>query len=504
MGKHDSGVADLVILACRYRLMERLGRGGMAEVWSAEDLALARPVAIKLLDMPAMPDGLWREARDAGRLVHPNVVQVFDAGSDGDRLFLVMELVAGPDLAELLRERGPLPPPRVARIGAQAARALAAAHAAGLVHRDVKPGNLLQAADGTIKLTDFGIAGPLTPWPATGSTGSWAAGTAGGAASERSEALLGTAAYVAPERVWGGPASPASDLYALGCVLYELLTGRPPFTGEAVADVLQQHMHRPPLSPSRLRPEIPPELEQAVLRLLAKDPAERPGDAALVATVLERIGSTAPRTTPDNATQVLPTLDPSLIAHQSNSPSTRRLDQYPAASPPGPPPVAAWLGQRPLLAATLAAIVLIAVVTAIVTVRESGRAPSAAPPRPSSTATGPSASAPARGTGSAAASPRPTRSEPSSAPAVTAAGLLQALRLRLDQQTAAGRLHPGTANKVGKHLQDTADKLAEGKPGEAAGKITEIRGKLTEAADQGRWTPDPLTLRLLDQLARTL
>lgn len=487
MGRHGPRPSEPVVLAGRYRLIDQLGRGGMAEVWRAEDLTLLRPVAIKLLAPPPAGSGpaparlAWREARDAARLIHANVVQIYDVGSDGDLLYLVMELVAGRDLEQVLREQGPFTPERVMRVGVQTARALAAAHAAGIVHKDVKPGNLLEAADGTVKLTDFGIAGPLT-------------GPAGPAGAPR-PTLLGTSAYIAPEQALGGPAGPASDLYSLGCVLYELLTGEPPFTSAEAVNVLHQHVTDPPVPPSALRPDIPAELEQAVLRLLAKNPAERPADASLVASVLDSISSTgtAPGA-PGNSTQVLPTLDPAQARRASPEQA-----QGPPPGPAGPRPIAAWLGQRPLLAAALAAVVLIAVVTAIAAVRESGGRPSAAP------STSKPASSPTRDRRTLSATPG---GQPPGSPAEA----LEALRQRLGRQVAGGTLDPKTADKIGKQLEQIAHRITEDEPeehrgrggrggrGDIAGRIEEIRGRLTEAADEGRWTSDPTTFRLLDQL----
>ncbi|MEU1710917.1 protein kinase [Streptomyces sp. NPDC005706] len=257
------GVGVQALLADRYQLQERLGRGAMGEVWRAADQLLKRPVAIKLLHTEAAADAerFRLEAQTAGRLNHPNVVGMYDFGSQHDRFYLVMELVDGWTLAQERSLRGVLNPRDAAAIAAQAAAGLAAAHQRGVIHRDIKPANVMLSQDRTAKIADFGIAR---------------------FADEAASALtvtgkiLGTADYLAPERALGRPAQPASDVYSLGCVLYELLTGRPPFRGATSLAVVQQHVNGIPAPPSRLRPEIPQQLSDYVLLLLAKDPAHRP------------------------------------------------------------------------------------------------------------------------------------------------------------------------------------------------------------------------------------
>ncbi|TDB91893.1 serine/threonine protein kinase [Actinomadura sp. KC216] len=476
MGRHGRTAEGAVLLAGRYRLIEPIGRGGMAEVWCADDMSLGRRIAIKLLD-PASPaegtrddadrtlgDRVWREARGAARLVHPNVVQVYDVAADGDRVFLVMELVTGRDLAAIIDERGPLAPAQTARLGAQAARALAAAHTAGVVHGDVKPANLLLSDDGVLKLTDFGIARPLHV-PVT---------------EEAAGKVVGTAGYLAPEVALGHPPGKASDLYALGCVLYELSTGQPPFTADTSVAVLHRHLHDAPVPPGRLRPEIPPDLEQVILRLLAKHPDGRTGDAARVAEVLELIGQTGtPSTVPDGpagATEVLPTLAPNVARHAR--PHTEVLP------PPRPSPME-WLARRPLLVATLGAVAVIMVAVIIAATGPEDR-PAAGP----SQAGTPSAQEP-----DGARSP-----DPATRPQSTSSALI-ALQQRIAQQADSGRLDKDTADKVTEHLEKLAEHLREGKDDELAEKVTEIRDKLDEASRRGDWTPDPTTLRLLDTLA---
>ena len=254
-----------MLIAGRYRLHDPIGRGAMGEVWRAFDETLGRTVAVKLLlphdTDPTATSRFRLEAQTAGRLNHPYVVGVYDFGEYDGRLFLVMELVEGDSLARLLDTEGPLPVERVARIAAQAAAGLAAAHQQGIVHRDIKPANLLLDADGTLKIGDFGIARFVDdPSGALTTTGQ----------------IVGTSLYLAPERALGQPAGPASDVYALGCLLYQLLTGRPPFRADTAVAILHQHLDAAPVPPRQDRPDLPPAFENFLLGLLAKQPADRP------------------------------------------------------------------------------------------------------------------------------------------------------------------------------------------------------------------------------------
>jgi serine/threonine protein kinase len=257
-----------LLLARRYQLDSPIAAGGFGEVWRAADVLLGRPVAIKLLQAGYLqhPETLARfraEARHTAGLSHPNVAHIYDYGEPDPPHppFLVMELVDGPPLAEVLAS-GAMEPARAMDIVAQAANGLQAAHRAGLVHRDIKPGNLLLSGGGLVKITDFGIAHAAGSAPVTG-TGM----------------VMGTPAYLAPERVRGSSATAASDLYALGIVGYECLAGTPPFSGVPVAVALA---HRDsPLPP--LPASVPADVAALVTDLTAKDPAARPASAAEVA-----------------------------------------------------------------------------------------------------------------------------------------------------------------------------------------------------------------------------
>ncbi|MDC0773141.1 serine/threonine-protein kinase [Streptomyces sp. HD] len=281
------------LLADRYQLLECLGRGAMGEVWRAADQFLGRPVAVKLLhaEGPADADRFRLEAETAGRLNHPNVVGMYDFGSDGDRLYLVMELVDGWTLAQERSRYGALLPRDAAAIAAQAAAGLAAAHQQGVVHRDVKPANVILTADRTAKIADFGIARFADIASGLTVTGK----------------IVGTADYLAPERALGRPAQPASDVYSLGCVLHELLTGRPPFNGATSLAVVRQHVDDTPLPPVRLRPGIPQPLSDYVLRLLSKDPSHRPTAEETAAWLTEYHRTPHPPTAPAPTARSTPT-----------------------------------------------------------------------------------------------------------------------------------------------------------------------------------------------------
>ncbi|QFG25066.1 serine/threonine-protein kinase [Actinomadura sp. WMMB 499] len=273
----------------RYRLESVLGRGGMGEVWRAVDLRLRRPVAVKVLpaelaDVPGAMDRFEREAEATAALQHPGITVVFDVGRTGDGLaYLVMELLEGEDLRTVMRRHpGGLPVEEAVGHAVQVADALAAAHSRGIVHRDIKPANLFVLADGRLKLCDFGIAGladAATRLTQDGGT-------------------VGTPLYMAPEQFRGGAADFRSDLYALGCVLHELLTGEPPFrSGSGLPGLMYAHLNEAPPPVGAVRPDVPERLERLVHDLLAKAVDRRPESAAAVASYL-RAGPRAPAVPP--------------------------------------------------------------------------------------------------------------------------------------------------------------------------------------------------------------
>ena len=293
------------LLADRYRLGPRIATGGMGEVWRARDVVLDRDVAVKTLRAEFTDDEDFRsrfraEARHAARLSHPGIASVYDFGESADRAWLVMELVEGEPLSALLHREGALSPERTLQVIAQTAAALQVAHDGGVVHRDVKPGNLLLRPDGVVKVTDFGIASAVDATPVT-----------------RTGEVVGTAYYLSPEQARGDGAGPASDLYALGVVAFECLSGSRPFPGDNAVAVATAHLHSPPPA---LPASVPAPLAALVLRMLSKEPGRRPASAGQLAVeaaaLRERLA--AGSAVPGGATRVLPlptaatttTLDP--------------------------------------------------------------------------------------------------------------------------------------------------------------------------------------------------
>ena len=280
------------LLADRYRLGARIATGGMGEVWEAEDVVLGRPVAVKTLRAEFTGDEEFRgrfraEARHAAGLSHPGIASVYDFGESADRAWIVMELVEGEPLSAVLHREGALSPERTLDVMGQTAAALQVAHDGGVVHRDVKPGNLLLRPDGMVKVTDFGIASAVDAAPVT-----------------RTGEVVGTAYYLSPEQARGRGAGPASDLYALGVVAYECLSGRRPFPGDNAVAVAEAHLHS---APPALPASVPAPVTALVLRLLSKDPGRRgasAGQLAVEAAALRQ--SLTQGAAPAGATRVLP------------------------------------------------------------------------------------------------------------------------------------------------------------------------------------------------------
>jgi eukaryotic-like serine/threonine-protein kinase len=254
---------DQKVLAGRYELEEVLGHGGMAEVFLGTDRVLGRRIAIKVLADRFARDSSFvarfrREAQSAAALNHPNVVSVFDTGSDDGTHFIVMEYVRGKTLSDVIREDAPLMPERAAEIAEGVAQALAFAHRGGIIHRDVKPGNIMLTGTGDVKVMDFGIARATASESLT-----------------QTATVLGTATYFSPEQAQGEPVDARSDIYSLGIVLYEMLTGQPPFAGDSAVTIAYKHVREEPIPPSQLNPDVPAGLEAIVMKCLAKNPANR-------------------------------------------------------------------------------------------------------------------------------------------------------------------------------------------------------------------------------------
>jgi hypothetical protein len=385
--------SEPTVLADRYRLLRKLGAGPAGEVWEGRDLVLDQPVAVKVVHGHLAADEAFRArlralARDAARVQHPNAVAVHDVDEAGR--FVVTELVEGPSTRQLLAERGPLAPETAMRLAAGACSALSAAHAAGVLHRGLKPENLLQAPDGGVKVTDFCLA------PAVSGPG------------------LAAVRYLAPEELATGQVDDRSDLYGLGCCLYELLCGRPPFDGPTPFAVASAHVNERPRRPRSIRPDIPEALEAVVAKALAKHPNNRFQTPAELRQALQRAAA-RPRPTPAPAA-VTPT------------PAAPAKTLAPAGA--GAPPE-----RRRLLAVLLAVGLVAGTVAVLVGTRPSGVTPSrevSAPRRPASAVS-------------------PATSSPQLVPVVAGANRAEAIE-RLHH---AG-MQPGTIRRV------RSDKVPEG------------------------------------------
>ncbi|MET1010787.1 MAG: serine/threonine-protein kinase [Actinomycetota bacterium] len=322
-----SPTEQIETISDRYRLGDRLGAGGMGEVFVAHDLRLDREVALKLLradlaQQHGMRERVVAEARLAARLTHPNVVGVLDTGEQDGRPFVVMERMSGRTLRDELAD-GPMPPERVRDVGLQVLRALAAAHELGIVHRDVKPGNILDAGVGTWKVADFGIAKWVHAEETLTGTGE----------------LLGSPSYLAPERIDGHQAGPASDLYAVGVLLYEALTGRKPFEGDdpfALAAAIREGRYEPPTA---IDADADPQIVAVIERAMRRDPPDRYESAETMAAALLGDESDVDRA----ATEVIvgpiaPDVDAEPDGHETvpipPMERTARLPSQPSTSPP--------------------------------------------------------------------------------------------------------------------------------------------------------------------------
>ncbi len=405
----------------RYTVERKLGSGGMATVFLAHDTVLDRPVAVKVLathlaDDDQFRERFLREARLAAKFVHPNVVQVYDADEDERGPFIVMEYVEGHTLSEELRHRGRLPPAEAVGIGVQVCAALDAAHAAGLVHRDIKPQNILLRPDGRVKIADFGIARSL-------------------AATRHTEigTVLGTAAYLAPEQARGEEVTPAADIYSLGVVLYELLTGRTPFEADTLPELLLKREHGELVPPRDLVPGIPLALERVVMRCLALHPEHRPSSAAALARELEG-GSDEPPTVPMAAVTLVRT--------------SRK---------------------RGLLVALAAVIALVAVAAALAL--RGGSHPSAAPPTTAPPTTTAATTTAATTTAATTTAPAP--------PPTTADQALAAVHAAIAQAAASGQLDSGALDDLNHRLDAVA---------QDPNTLNDLQNRLTELTQNGQLT----------------
>jgi hypothetical protein len=466
------------VLGGRYRLERLLASGAMGTVWQGRDLRLNRLVAVKELTgaglmLPMAVERFDREGRALARLTHPNIVAVHDVGVD-DGPYLVMELVDGPSVAALLDD-GPLPPPAALAIAAQTCDGLAAAHAAGIIHRDIKPANLLLADTGLVKICDFGTAWLHDPPGESTLTGALPA--------------LGSVTYVAPEQATGGPVDARTDLYALGCTLYAMLTGAPPFTGDRHM-LLDQHLTQPP---PPLPGDLPPGLDALVQHLLRKAPAERPATAAEVKTRLAALVDDM--TTGDTP---VPEIRPNAVPAAAAAAAAALPPPPPDPRPPSPHGATAVRRWR----VTVAGLIFVAAMISLASLGLAMRTPkideagTGAPP-----ATTPSGSAVPRlqpttttrrpvDDGDAVAPTRaaisPTSRRPTSPP--EPADPVVAMRLSIAHQVDAGHLNPAKAPGLYKKVNEIAHAVIDDNGDEAAKKVGELRDRLIELHDHGTLT----------------
>ncbi|MEV0810842.1 protein kinase [Micromonospora sp. NPDC050200] len=468
------------LLNGRYQCEELLGSGGMGEVWRGRDLRLDRPVAIKVLAAaglkePMAAERFDREARAAAGLTHPHIVAVYDFGTEENDSYLIMELVEGRTVSALIAD-GPLTVLQALSIAVQTCDGIAAAHAAGVVHRDVKPGNLIVTATGTVKICDFGIA--RLPWAEGENT------------LTEPATKLGTSSYMSPEQALGQPVDHRTDLYGLGCTLYAMLAGHPPFTGEPLS-VLHQHVNQPPPPLRERRPDVPAEVDALAAELLAKDPADRPPDTA---EVRDRLAALLPRAgTPVPLVPVTPA-DPGRPGR--STPVTARP----------PRPGTARHRREALLMAALLGVALLAL-TGVTLLNRDDHTPIAGPTTPPASAT--TAVAPrvpavpltvvpatptlrtvasaTRNPASPTPSPRATSRRPSPTPP---ADPIASMRQSIQEQVEAGRLNPDAAKDLHTKVDAIAKEIAEGDPDQAEDQLKKLRDKLSDLRRDGKLTAD--------------
>jgi serine/threonine protein kinase len=424
------------ILSDRYELGPELGHGGMARVLRGTDRQLGRHVAIKVLSPPydrdqAFVERFRREAHAAARLNHPSIVAVYDTGSDDGTHYIVTELVEGETLAELLERGGSLPPQRAVDISTEITRALAAAHERGVVHRDVKPGNVMLTPEGRVKVVDFGIAR-----------------AAGVESVTRSGLVLGSAPYISPEQARGEPGDERSDIYALGCVMYEMLTGQPPFTADTPVATLYLHVHEPAPPPSSVG-QVPADLEAIVLRCLEKDPAARFQSATELEHALAAV---------DNSNATMPLPEGSL---DTTAPVERVRPSRVSRRPPRDRRV--WW-----LVAGLTALVLLVTWAAFAfsdgkTLREAAREGSRDSPSPSPSVT-------------------------STPDGLTVGDAYVALTGAIDANQVEGGIDEGTANDLREQAEDIMVAYEENDTEEITKKIQEFDEKLAKAREEEKVT----------------
>jgi serine/threonine protein kinase len=426
------------LIAGRYELEELVGSGGMSSVYRAHDKLLERTVALKILHEQFTRDDAYverfrREARAVAQLAHPNIVTVIDRGEQDGRQFIVFEYVDGMNLKELLDQEGPIEPREAIELALQVARGLSFAHENGLVHRDVKPQNVLIDGDGRAKVTDFGIAHALDV------DGMTITGT-----------IMGSSNYIAPEQARGEPVDEQSDIYSLGCVLYEMLTGRQPFEADTPVAVAYKHVHEAPTPPRSLDPSIPAALEAVALRAMEKDPAARfPSVAEMTARLDDATGPLPPA----GSTQPLP----ATVAIPATTPLPRRTDRDP---------------RRRGMVPVLALIAVLAVLGALAFALFRGDPPP----------DGGSAVSPTR---SASPSPSPSPSSTPSPPPDSVEAAAEAVRTVVAEGVDADRISSHAEEEIVKRLEEALEKFGEGDTDKALEELGKLEEKVDELIDRG-------------------
>ena len=437
------------VVAGRYRLERSLGTSGMAEVFAATDLQLRRAVAVKRLPTSAMEDAtakarFAREGRALARVNDPHVVTVFDIVVDDGRPFLVMELVDGMTLSELIRRDGRIDPARLVSIAEDICSGLTAVHACGIVHRDMKPSNVFLTGSGAVKIGDFGIASVASDVTVT-----------------RAGEVFGSAPYVSPEQVTGDAVDARADLYSLGCVMFEMATGRPPFVGDEPAALAYQHAHTTPEHADAVVPQVPAALSSTIDGLLAKDPADRPDSADELRRSLAAISTAPVSDAAGVATQPLaplPATDVLPVVPQAPA-------STPGRRPPRPSSPILWI------AGLVAGIILLVVLSSIV----DGTDPEVAGSRSPATHPSPSPRSPS-------ATPSPT---PSPSPAPPATGTIEdataALIGLLDELSTSGTVE----GHLAKDLEHGADEVIRALDEGDGKRILDALGRLSDKVDKG-------------------
>jgi eukaryotic-like serine/threonine-protein kinase len=462
-----------MLLVGRYRLERPIGAGGMGRVWAAHDTRLDRDVALKVQQFDPAGDRVaferfQREARSAAGLQHPNVVTIFDSGTDGDTAFLVMELLPGPTLEAYVAKRGPLSEGEAVALAAAVASGLSAAHRAGVVHRDIKPTNLMFDARGGLKIVDFGIA-RLAQTAAARLTAT--------------KTVIGSAPYLSPEQLTGRPADERSDLYALGCVITTMLAGRPPFEGEHPLALVHQHVNAAPPQLSERRPGINPALEALVAQLLSKSPQDRPQSALAVHDRLRDVELDSP------AERSGVSLATTAVLAQATRPLPIPAPTVTAPALPDRPQSGRgrWIaGGAAALALVAVLLIAIASMTGERPATGSASSPSHEPASPTSSASATRSAEPSR-----APAPRPSASETMTTARTTAAtvqGALSDLRAAVAAVSSSGQIDGTKADELSKRVDELAKHVTE-KGGKDAGKHVENMEKyLRELSKKGELT----------------